>query len=281
MAVAAPLILVTGATGFVGRHVLHELARQNCRVRLVIRDGKQNKVSSSTAIEKVIATPDMWSETAAWWSDVCQGADTVIHIAWYVEPGQYLQSPQNLDCLAGTLRLSQGASHAKVRRFVGIGTCFEYDLSVGRLTVETPLRPTTPYAEAKAAAFLALSQYLPQQGIEFIWCRLFYLYGAGEAEGRLVPYLRGKLGAGEPAELSSGTQIRDYLDVRDAGRMIVEAALGTAQGALNICSGAPVTIRELAERVADDYGRRDLLHFGARPDNLVDPPCVVGVPAGN
>ena len=85
----------------------------------------------------------------------------------------------------------------------------------------------------------------------------------------------------EPAELSSGSQIRDYLDVREAGRMIVEHALGAGQGPVNICSGTPVTVRELAERIADEYGRRDLLRFGARPDNLVDPPCVVGVRAAN
>ena len=177
------------------------------------------------------------------------------------------------------MRLAQGAAQAKVRRFVGIGTCFEYDLSVGHLSVETALQPSTPYAEAKAAAFTALSRSLPQQGVEFAWCRLFYLYGEGEDERRLVPYLRARLRAGEPAELTSGKQIRDYLDVRDAGRMIVEAALGTVQGPVNICSGIPTTIRQLAERIADEYGRRDLLRFGARPDNLVDPPCIVGVRA--
>jgi nucleoside-diphosphate-sugar epimerase len=94
-----------------------------------------------------------------------------------------------------------------------------------------------------------------------------------------VPYLRAQLKSGAPAELSSGKQIRDYLDVREAGQMIAEVALGAVQGPVNICSGTPVTVRELAERIADEFGRRDLLHFGARADNLVDPPCVVGVRA--
>jgi len=275
------LFLLTGATGFVGRQVLRALAERNCQVRPVIREGKPDRLPPSAAIEQVVTSPDIFAESAAWWADVCRGVDTVVHAAWYVKPGQYLQSPKNLECLAGTLRLAQGASRAKVRRFVGIGTCFEYDLSAGHLTVATPLRPSTPYAAAKAAAFMALSQYLPQQGVEFAWCRLFYLYGEGEDARRLVPYLRAKLSAGEPADLSSGTQIRDYLDVREAGRMIVEQALGAGQGPVNICSGTPVTVRELAERIADEYGRRDLLRFGARPDNLVDPPCVVGVPATN
>jgi len=83
--------------------------------------------------------------------------------------------------------------------------------------------------------------------------------------------------AGEPAELSSGSQVRDFLDVREAARMIVDVALGSQEGPVNICSGKPVTVRELAERIADDFGRRDLLRFGARPDNPVDPACVVGV----
>ena len=281
MAAAVPLILLTGATGFVGRQVLRELGKRNCKVRLIVRDGSQSHIAPSNAIDAVIATADLWFESVAWCADVCRDVDSVIHVAWYAEPGQYLQSPKNLECLAGTLRLAQGASQAKVRRFVGIGTCFEYDLSAGYLTVATPLRPSTPYAAAKAAVFMALSQYLPQQGVEFTWCRLFYLYGEGEDERRLVPYLRAKLSAGEPADLSSGTQIRDYLDVREAGRMLVEQALGAGQGPVNICSGTPVTVRELAERIADEYGRRDLLRFGARPDNLVDPPCVVGVRAAN
>lgn len=277
MAAARPLILLTGATGFVGRQVLRELVARNFRVRVVVRKGKQEQIGQSIAIEKMIATSDIWSETAAWWSETCRGVDIVIHIAWYAEPGKYLHSPMNRDCLEGTLRLAQGAIDAKVRRFVGIGTCFEYDLSIGRLSVTTPLRPATPYAAAKVEAFNALSQLLPQHGVAFAWCRLFYLYGEGEDERRLVPFLRGKLQAGEAAELTSGQQIRDYLDVRDAGRMIADAALGAAQGPINICSGIPVTIRQLAEQIADEYGRRDLLRFGVRPDNPVDPPCVIGV----
>ncbi len=280
MAAAPALILLTGATGFVGRQVLRELAKRNYRVRAVVRAGTQDRIAPSTAIEKIVATPDLWSESAAWWADVCRGVDSVIHVAWYAEPGEYLQSPKNSDCLAGTLRLAQGAAEAKVRRFVGIGTCFEYDLSAGHLSIHTALRPSTPYAEAKVAAFTAaVAIAAAATAFEFAWCRLFYLYGEGENERRLVPYLRGKLMAGEPAELTSGKQIRDYLDVRDAGRMIVEAALGAVQGPVNICSGVPMTIRQLAERIADEYGRRDLLCFGARPDNLVDPPCVVGVRA--
>lgn len=270
-------VLLTGATGFVGRQVLRALSEKGARVRMVVREGKQGQLEKLEGIESIVTTIDLFAESADWWADVCKDIDTVIHVAWYAEPGKYLQSAKNLDCLIGTLQMAKGAAQAGVKRFIGIGTCFEYDLTAGVLSVETPLRPLTPYAGAKAAAFMALSQWLPQQNVEFAWCRLFYLHGEGEDARRLVPYLRTKLTAGEPAELTSGSQIRDFLDVREAGHMIVEAALNDVQGPVNICSGVPITVRQLAESIAHEYGRRDLLRFGSRQDNLIDPPCVVGV----
>ena len=271
------IILLTGATGFVGRQVLSALGENGAQVRVVIRTGKDHEFSAMKCVETVISTPDLFAESADWWAKTCENIDTVIHVAWYAEPGQYLQSPKNLDCLTGTLNLAKGGALAGVKRFVGIGTCFEYDLNHGMLSVTTPLMPLTPYAGAKAAAYLALSQWLSSQGIDFVWCRLFYLYGDGEDSRRLVPFLRAKLTAGERAELTSGNQIRDFLDVAEAGRRIATLALGNFQGPINICSGIPITVRQLAENIADEYGRRDLLKFGARSDNLIDPPCVVGI----
>jgi nucleoside-diphosphate-sugar epimerase len=273
------IILLTGATGFVGRQVLRALSEKGARIRMVVREGKLGQLEKLEGIESIVTTIDLFAESADWWADVCKDIDTVIHFAWYAEPGKYLQSAKNLDCLIGTLQMAKGATQAGVKRFIGIGTCFEYDLTAGVLSVETPLRPLTPYAGAKAAAFMALSQCLPQQNVEFAWCRLFYLHGEGEDARRLVPYLRSKLTAGEPAKLTSGSQIRDFLDVREAGNMIVEAALNDVQGPVNICSGVPITVRQLAEQIADEYGRRELLKFGVRPDNLVDPGCVVGIRA--
>ncbi len=271
-------VLLTGATGFVGRQILRALLHEGKRVRLVVRTDHDGALASREGVERVVTTPDLFAEPAGWWQETCKGVDTIIHAAWYAEPGKYLMSAKNLDCLAGTIAMAQGATVAGLRRFVGIGTCFEYDVSVGDLTTETPLAPQSPYAGAKAAAFLALSQALPVQDVEFAWCRLFYLYGEGEDARRFVPYLRGQLEKGKMAELTSGKQWRDFMDVRKAGDMIARAATGKVAGAVNICSGQAITIRQLAERIADEYGRRELLKFGARPDNLVDPPRVVGVP---
>jgi nucleoside-diphosphate-sugar epimerase len=271
-------ILITGGIGFIGKQVVRVLSEQELSLRLVVRRGNKNLVPSYASNAELIETDDLFSESVEWWADQCAGVDTVVHLAWYAEPGNYLQSQLNIDCLQGSLNLARGAIQAAVRRFVGVGTCFEYDLSAGVLSVDTPLKPSTPYADAKVALFMSLSHWLPMRSVEFAWCRLFYLYGAGEDSRRLVPYLRTKLENEKPAALTSGKQIRDFLDVAEAGAMIVDVALSRQAGTVNICSGVPITVRQLAEQIADEYGRRDLLLFGARPDNLIDPPCVVGIP---
>ncbi|MHA7816749.1 MAG: NAD-dependent epimerase/dehydratase family protein [Pseudohaliea sp.] len=271
------MLLLTGATGFVGRQVSRALAERGHGMRLALREGAPCPVVEGANVE-LLETPDLFEAGRDWWAASLAGVDTVIHLAWYAEPGKYLSSPRNLDCLRGTIVLAQACIDAGVRRFVGVGSCAEYDLTRGLLGVDTPLDPQTLYAACKASTSQVLGQLLPSAGVEFAWCRVFYLYGEGEDARRLVPYLHRQLGSGQPVELTSGRQIRDYLDVKDAGTMLAEAALGDLQGPVNICSGVPVTVRQLAEQIADAYGRRDLLRFGVRADNAFDPPCIVGIP---
>ncbi|MFK7875691.1 MAG: NAD-dependent epimerase/dehydratase family protein [Paracoccaceae bacterium] len=272
-------VLLTGATGFVGRAVAINLIKRGIPLRLVLRPGRANTLPVEFANVEITETADLFAESVDWWAQTCAGVSTVVHLAWHVDPADYLTSHKNLTCLSGTLAVAQGAVEAGVSRFVGVGTCFEYDLTYGDLSVETtPLVPLTPYAAAKIAAFQCLDQWFAQTDIAFLWGRLFYLYGQGENQARLVPFLHDRLSRGEEAPLSSGNQVRDFQDVAQAADLLVRAALSKTTGAFNVCSGEGITVRALAEQIADCYGRRDLLRFGARPDKLVDPPRVVGIP---
>lgn len=269
-------ILLTGATGFVGRQIHRALLGAGHQVTPVVRPGSRHRLEAGSSTDPVVCD-DMFRQDEAWWADVCTGMDALIHAAWYVEPGKYLDSPENITCAQGTLTMARGAADAGVRHIIGIGTCFEYRLPSASLDVMAPVDPVTLYAAAKLSVFHLLRPILAARGVAFSWCRLFYLFGEGENPVRLVPYLRGKLSAGEVASLSAGTQLRDFMDVADAGAMVA-AVVDTGQtGAINICSGEAITIRALAERIADEYGRRNLLQFGTAAIHPSDPAAVVGI----
>ena len=274
-------MLITGGTGFVGQQIVKALLKREATITLVVRKGKEKDAKELCSVANVISSDDIFSENQQWWASACTSIDTVVHSAWYVEPGQYLESEKNADCLIGSIELVRGAACAKVARFIGVGTCFEYELSTSRLSIQTPLKPLTTYAAAKTSLFTFCSTYLPSRGTDFAWCRLFYLYGEGEDERRLVPYIRHKISKGEVAELTDGKQIRDYLDVSEAGDQIAQVALGTQVGPLNICSGLATTVRDLAEKIAEEYGRPDLLLFGGKDKRISEPPCVYGEPMWN
>ena len=148
-------ILLTGATGFVGRQILRQLESQNHNTRLVVRPNWQNRITINEQITHVIETDDLFAQDANWWSRNLGNIDIIIHSAWYAEPGLYLTSSKNDDCLKGTIELAKAALDTNVKRFVGLGTCIEYELSENILSIQTPLSPTTPYSKAKVNMSIA------------------------------------------------------------------------------------------------------------------------------
>lgn len=266
-------LLVTGATGYIGRSLLPRLLARSGHVRCVVRD--QAAVSGA---DDCVVIPDLWSASDEDLDVALAGVDAVVHLAWYVDAGDYLTSGENARCLTGTLHLAERARIAGVQRFVGIGTCLEYDTQYGYLTADTPLAPISPYACAKAAAYLALSSSLNRSEMSFAWARLFHIHGGNEDPRRLTSYLRSQLEAGRPVKLTSGRQIRDYSHIEDVAGMLSDLVFDQYEGVANICSGVPITIADFVRRLAADYDGEGLLNFGERPDRPDDPPCIIGEP---
>ena len=270
-------ILLTGATGFLGKQILNDLNGKDLSIHVICR-GDDNFFANYKNITKIIKTNNFFTENAEWYKNICEGVDMIIHAAWYAEPGKYLESPLNIECLSGTLNFAKAAAEQRVKKFVGVGTCFEYDLTSSNLLhIDSKLNPLFLYSIAKTSTFTLLTKLFKNYEVEFLWTRVFYLYGEGEDSRRLVAVLRSKLSKGETVDLTSGKQIRDFMDVKDAGSAIADAALALNTGAFNVCSGEGISIRQLAENIANEYGKKDLLNFGARKDNKSDAPFVVGV----
>lgn len=271
------MILITGGTGFVGRHVVRSLSGRGIAMRILLRDPARIAENDEFSADfKIVG--DVFSLSEQKWCELLEGVDTVIHLAWYAEPGQYLESPINLECLRGTIELARACAHLKVRRFVGIGSCSEYAPTNTNLHSSSRLEPTTLYASCKVSAYHVLRQLFRASDTQFAWCRLFYIYGEGEDRRRLVPYIRSQIERNLPVDLTTGAQVKDFMDVEEAASIVAEVALREFSGPFNVCSGIPISIRNLALRIAGEYGRVDLLRFGAREDGEFDPPRIVGVP---
>lgn len=273
-------VLLSGGSGFVGGQILRALEKRDVEIILVCRPTSPISKKSSKKIKHIVYADNMFLESAEWFYNICQNVDIVIHAAWYVEPGKYLDSELNRECQSGTIQFAISALDAGASKFIGLGTCFEYDVAYGTLSIDTPLKPESKYAIAKAETFQAILQHYKnhQQQNRFAWCRLFYLYGENEDERRLVAQIRKKLSMGEEVKLSQGHQIRDFLDVSVAAKQILDIAFSDASGPQNICSGEGISVREMAKLIAADYkNAENLLLFGALPERNFDPARIVGI----
>jgi nucleoside-diphosphate-sugar epimerase len=180
-------------------------------------------------------------------------------------------------------RLLLAAAISPPKLFVHAGSCSEYGpplLKRFPFTEEQPLRPTSLYGAAKAASTLYGNTLAARLSVPFVTLRLFGVFGIGEGRQRLIPYLIRQLLRGEPADLTPGEQVRDFLYVED----VVEAFMLSARdGTLtpfqiyNVCSGRPVRIRDMGELAADLMEKpRSLLRWGRRPYRQDEPMWIVG-----
>jgi len=258
-------VLVTGASGFVGRQIVDALASAGCEVHAAARNplaGAGVRWHRCDLLEP--AAPARLIAAVR--------PTHLVHAAWDVSPG-YWSSLANLDWLAASAALLRAFAEAGGARFVGVGTCAEYaegmDMPLGE---DSPTTPQSLYGEAKLSLCRLAGRLAEQGAFSQAWGRLFLLTGPNEAADRLVPYVATQLLKGEIALCSSGEQWRDYLDVRDVGAALAALALSEVEGPVNIGSGQPVPVAQVVSTVAALTGRPDLLRLGARPPRPNDPP---------
>src|SRR5437867_3655117 len=267
-------VLLTGATGFIGSQIARELLDRGHVVRALVRRGSDRYRIEDIAARLELAEADLFEAPEQELARLAQGTDLCVHAAWYAEPGLYLASPENLRCMHASLKLMEGLAHAGSRRAVFLGSCFEYDFGPEPLSEEKPLNPRSVYAAAKVATWLVGRELARLRGVSFAWARPFYQYGPFERPQRLTARVIHSLLRGEPVPLTQGTHLRDYLHVRDVAGAVVAIAVSDLEGAVNVGSGRPVTVRHIASTIESLMDRKGLVQFGARPESPTEPPCV-------
>lgn len=238
-------VAVTGASGFIGQHVLTELSRLGVQATALLRP--TTPVPEAARAHRV-ARLDIGDDTA---DDVFERAgrpDVLIHLAWGGLPN-YRSLHHFERELPVQYRFLKGMLGAGLHRLVVSGTCFEYGMQSGPLSEEMPAMPANPYALAKDTLRRQLEHLQREQPFMLTWARLFYLYGEGQAANSLLPLLRRAVERGDrDFPMSGGEQLRDYLGAAEVAAYLVALATGQHEGGVvNICSGRPVSVRKLVE----------------------------------
>ena len=278
-------ILVTGASGYIGHLTLARLVARGFAVHATSRSGNDLGSRFETAEQQLPRSSPadvVWHRADLLAHGVPDGLiarirpDVVLHFAWNVTPGQYWTSEQNHVWRSATGALARAFFAAGGRRFVGAGTCAEYDWSGGLCDeLTTPLDPATLYGQAKLGAWhdvWSASRSSSREDATAAWGRVFWLIGGDEHPSRLVPSVARAIRSGQPALCTHGEQLRDFLHVDDVADAFVALATSEVEGPVNIASGRPHLVREVIEGIAARLDRRDLVRLGARP--TTEPPVV-------
>ncbi len=225
-------VLVTGASGFIGRHALPLLVGRGYDVHAVTR----------TDLRPAAMDGVRWHRC-----DLLDGAQSdavvdevrpthLLHFAWYATPPDYWTSPDNLAWVEASLHLLRRFAQLGGERAVLAGTCAEYDLAHGYCSEElTPLRPATLYGASKHA----LQVVSARAEFSTAWGRIFFLYGPAEHPSRLVASVIRALMQDHVAPCSHGRQVRDFLHAQDVASAFVALLDSEVEGPVNIASGFP------------------------------------------
>lgn len=263
--------MLTGATGFLGRHCLAVVTGSAASVHAVCRHPAPLAFTHVTWHAADLRDPRQVRDLIG-----TVRPTHLLHCAWMAVPGRFWTDPDNTLWLDAGIAMLEAFGQVRGQRFVGVGTCAEYDWRADRFVEdETPIEPATLYGRTKAALAERAREMAASYGFSSAWGRVFLPYGPCDARQRLIPTVLDALAHGRTVDLSDGTQERDFIFAGDVADLLTRLLASDAQGAFNVGTGQGSSVRRVVEGLADRFGGRDLLRFGALPQRSDEPQHLV------
>jgi nucleoside-diphosphate-sugar epimerase len=256
-------IAVTGASGFIGRHVLSALVGRDLRVVATRLRGEPFRAGSTSKVQWI--SLDIREPPSKCLEELGR-PDVLLHLAWAGLPNY--RSLHHFETeLPAQYRFLSGLIREGLSSLVVAGTCFEYGCQSGPLSPDQPTLPDNPYGFAKDSLRRQLEFLKNEHPFDLTWARLFYVYGEGQAESSLYAQLRKAISEGLPVfKMSGGEQLRDFMPVTEVAEHLTSLALeGEGLGIVNVCSGVPMSVRNLVEGWIRENGWDIELELGHFP----------------
>ena len=260
-------VLVTGATGFIGSHLIRELLKSKTN-QIVATSRSIDKAKKSDWFSKVEYIEYDFNEgTGENLYDFFGKPDQLIHLAWE-DLSNYNSSSHIEVILPNHCEFIESMVLGGLKNVVVTGTCFEYGMIEGCLSEDIDTKPENPYAVAKDSLRKFIVNLQKKHSFVYKWIRLFYMYGDGQSKTSLM-YLLDKTiqDKNKVFNMSGGEQLRDFLPIDEVVRNI---SLITKQNShlnqvVNCCSGKPISVKNLVEHYLEEKKYKIRLNLGFYP----------------
>lgn len=256
-------VLVTGATGFVGRHLVAELAATGHEILAVARSQKRLSAMPWRETVRFLAC-DIHGEDIL--AVLAFSPDVLVHLAWPGLPN-YRQSFHFEYNLPADYRFLKRAVESGIGQVLVAGTGAEFGLMEGELAEDASTAPNNAYGIAKDSLRRFLQHLQLSQPFILQWVRLFHMYGPGQNSGSLLAQVDQAIDEKAVSfDMSGGEQLRDYLPVQEvAYRISLLVSRPDIYGVINCCSGIPISVRRLVEGRITELNATLRLNLGVYP----------------
>lgn len=262
-------VTVTGAGGYIGRHVVSALCGMGAEV--LAADIRTDGIDSrATALQCNIfsGSEDIFRELGS--PDVC------IHMAW--RDGFVHNSDKHMGDLSAHYMFIKNMISGGLRHFSTMGTMHEVGYFEGAIDENTPCDPISMYGIAKDALRRSTILLCSQNNVTLQWLRAYYIYGDDKRSNSIFAKLTAAAEEGKKTfPFTSGKNMYDFISVDELAEQIARASVqDKVTGIINCCSGKPVTLAEKVEGFIKEHGYDIKLDYGAFPDRPYDSPGVWG-----